>query len=179
MYPLHPPSWKSVTWPALMAQCITSWPQMIQKPILRAAGTSLIWQIWLILIGRFGSSLGTGRQIWREFSHIFGGSPHWKANMIISTKGSRASSSWIRDFQCLWWSPSGFELVLSLTNLNLSWSWELWVAYLLAWGCWGCSEPLLSQCLRCQHWKWWHQCWRCHLESVWMHYSILVVRGFL
>jgi hypothetical protein len=82
---------------------------MIQKPILRAAGTSSIWWIQLILIGR---------QIWREFSHVFGGSPHWKANMIISAKGLRPSSSRIRDFQCPWWSPSGFELVLSLTNLK-------------------------------------------------------------
>ncbi len=149
MYPLHPPSWKSVMWQALMARCIISWPQMIWKPILRAAGTSWIQWILMILIGRFGSSFG--RQIWRELSHVFSGLPQWKANMIMSTKGLRASSSWIRDFQCPWWSPSGFELVLSLTNLKPFLILGSWVDYLLPWGC---SEPWLSQCLWCQHWKW-------------------------
>jgi hypothetical protein len=55
-----------------------------------AAHTSWMRQIRLILIGVFGSSFG--RQIWREFAHTFGGSPHRKANIIISAKGSNASS---------------------------------------------------------------------------------------
>jgi hypothetical protein len=36
--------------------------------------------------------LSFGRQIWREFAHTFGGSPHQKANIIISAKGSNALS---------------------------------------------------------------------------------------
>ena len=38
-----------------------------------------------------------------------------KANIIIRAYGSKALSSLMRDFQCPWWSPSGFETVLSLT----------------------------------------------------------------
>jgi hypothetical protein len=55
-----------------------------------AAQTSWMHQIRLILIGMFGLSFG--RQIWREFAHTFGGSPHQKANIIISAKGSNALS---------------------------------------------------------------------------------------
>jgi hypothetical protein len=56
-----------------------------------AEHTSWMRRIQLILMCIFGLSFG--RQIWREFAHTFGGSPHQKANIIIGAKGLNASSS--------------------------------------------------------------------------------------
>ncbi len=63
---------------------------MIRKPMFSAAHTSWMRRIQLILIGMCGLSFG--RQIWSELAHTFGGSPHRKANIIISAKGSKALS---------------------------------------------------------------------------------------
>jgi hypothetical protein len=62
-----------------------------------AAHTSWMHRIRLILIGMCGSSFGM--QIWRELAHTLGGSPNQKADIIISAKGSKASSLLVSAFQ--------------------------------------------------------------------------------